>query len=107
MTSHLDLSMKPAQSPSIPVSSANPTHSDNTTSSGGNSGKAFHWDDLCCKYSDLFEAPGFPVECQIKHHIDLLNPTLPVKHYRQYHILPTKLEEVLSQLDALLEKGWI
>ena len=48
------------------------------------------------EYSDLFEAPGFPVECQIKHHIDLLNPNLPVKHHRQYHMLPTELEEVCS-----------
>ena len=39
--------------------------------------------------------------------IDLLNPNLPVKHHRQYHMSPTKLEEVHSQLDALLEKGWI
>ena len=30
MTGHPDLSTKPAQSPSVPVSSANPTHSDNT-----------------------------------------------------------------------------
>ena len=42
MTSHPDLSTKPAQSPPVPVSSANPTHSDNIVSSGGNAGKA--WD---------------------------------------------------------------
>ena len=54
------------------------------------------WDNLCCEYSDLFEAPGFPVEYQIKHHIDLLNPNLPVKHHRQYYISPTELEEVCS-----------
>ena len=107
MTGHPDLSTKPAQSPPVPVSSTNPTHSDNTISSGGNAGKASHWDDLCHEYSDLFEAPGFPVEHQIKHCIDLLNPNLPVKHHRQYCISPTELEEVCSQLDALLEKGWI
>ena len=78
MTSHPDLSTKPAQFPPIPVSSANPTHSDNNVSSGGNTRKASRWDDLCCEYSDLFEAPGFPVECQIKPHIDLLNLNLPV-----------------------------
>ena len=78
MTGHPNLSMKPAQSPSVLVSSANPTHSDNTASSGGNTGKASHWDNLCRKYSDLFEAAEFPVECQIKHHIDLLSPKLPV-----------------------------
>ena len=83
MTGYPDLSTKPAQSPSVPVSSANPTHSDNTTSSGGNSSIASHWDDLCHKYSDMFEVPGFPVECQIKHCIVLLNPNLPVKHHRQ------------------------
>ena len=45
------------------------------------------------EYSDLFEAPGFPVECQIKYHIDLLNPNLLVKHHRQYcicHLLNLK-----------------
>ena len=78
MTGHPDLSAKPAQFPSVPVSSANPTHSDNTTSSGWNAGKASHWDNLCCKYSDLFEAPKFPVERQIKHCIDLLNLNLPI-----------------------------
>ena len=41
MTSHPALSTKPAQSLSIPVSSANPTHSDNTTSTGRNSGKDY------------------------------------------------------------------
>ena len=48
----------------------------------GNAGKASHWDTLYCEYSDLFEAPGFPVERQIKHYTDLFNPNLPVKHYR-------------------------
>ena len=96
MTCHPDLSTKPAQFPSVQVSNANPTHSDNTASRGGNAGKASHWDDLCRKYSDLFEAPGFPVERQIKHRIDLLNPNLPVKHHRQYRMSPTELEEVRS-----------
>ena len=49
----------------------------------------------------------FPVEHQIKHPIDLLNPNLPTKHHRQYGMLPTEVEEVCSQLHALLEKGWI
>ena len=96
MTGHPDLSMKPDQSPSVPVSSANPTHSDNTVASGGIAGKASHWDNLCHEYSDLFGASGLPIEHQIKHCIDLLNPNLPVKHYRQYYISPTKLEEVHS-----------
>ena len=96
MTGYPDLFMKPAQFPSVPVSSINPTHSDNTISSEGNAGQASHWDDLCCEYSDLFEAPGFPVEHQIKHYIDFNNPNLPVKHHKQYHILFTKLEEVHS-----------
>ena len=84
-----------SQFPSIPVSNAN-THSDTTISSRGMLVKLPHWDNLCCKYSDLFEAPGFPVECQIKYCIDLLNPNLPVKHHRQYCMLPTELEEVHS-----------
>ena len=62
----------------------------------GNAGKASCWDNLCHKYSDLFEAPGFPIVYQIKHCIDLLNPNLPVKHYRQYHMSPNELEEVCS-----------
>ena len=62
MTNHPDLSTKPAQSPSVPISSASPNHSDNTASSGGNAGKASQWDDLYHNYSNLFEAPGFPVE---------------------------------------------
>ena len=62
----------------------------------GTAGKASHWDDLCHEYSDLFEAPGFPVEYQIKYHIDLLNLNLPVKHHRQYHMSPTELEEIHS-----------
>ena len=47
MTGHPDLSMKLVKSLSVLVSSSNPTHSDNTISSGGNAGKASHWDDLC------------------------------------------------------------
>ena len=62
MTGHPDLSTKPAQFSHIPVSSANPTHSDNAISSGGNAAKASHWDDLYHEYYDLFKAPGFPVE---------------------------------------------
>ena len=62
MNGHPDLSMKPAYSPSVLVSSANPTYNDNTVSSRGNAGKASHWDGLCCEYSNLFEAPGLPVE---------------------------------------------
>ena len=107
MTGHPELSTKPAQSPFVPVSSAKPTYSENIASNGGNSGKASSWDDLCHEYSDLLEALGFPVEHQIKHCIDLFNPTLPKKHHRQYHILPTKLKEVCLQLDALLGKSWI
>ena len=78
MTGHPDLSTKPDKSIFVLVSIANPTHSDNIVSSGGNAGQASHWDDLCHEYSDLFEAPGFSVELQIKHHIDLLNPNLLV-----------------------------
>ena len=70
-------------------------HSDNTISSRGNASKASRWDNLCHEYSDLFEAPGFPVECQIKYRIDLLNPNLPVKHHRQFCMLPTELEGVI------------
>ena len=46
----------------------------NSISSRENSGQVSHWNSLCHKYSDLFEVPGFPVECQIKYCIDLLNP---------------------------------
>ena len=94
MTGHPDLSIKPTQFPSVPVFNANSTHRDNTISIKGNAGKASHWEYLCHKYSDLFEASGFPVERQIKHHIDLLNPNLPVKHHRKCCMLPTELEEV-------------
>ena len=83
MTGHPDLTVKPAQSPSIPVSNANPTHSDNTISNAGNADQASHWDNLSCEYSDLFEAPGFPVEQKIKHCIDFLKLSLPVKHHKQ------------------------
>ena len=107
MTGHPGLSIKPAQSPPVPVFSANPTRSGNAISSEGNADKASHWDDLCYEYSNLLEAPGFLVERQIKHCINLLNPNLPVNHHEQYHILLTKLEEVHSQLAALLEKVWI
>ena len=96
MTGYPDLSIKPAQFPFVSVFSANSTHSDNTVSIKGTAGKASLWDNLCHKYSDLFEAPGFPVECQIKYCIDLLNPNLPFKHHRQYHRSLTALEEVCS-----------
>ena len=98
MTGHPDLSMKPALFPSVPVSNANPTHSENNIASGGNAGQASRWDDLCCEYSALFEAPGFPVERQIKHCIDLLNPNLPVKHHRQYCILPVRIFQPLIRI---------
>ena len=63
---------------------------------GGTAGKASRWDNLYREYSDLFKAPGLPVKCQIKYHIDLLNPNLSVKHHRQYRMSPTELEEVCS-----------
>ena len=62
ITGHPELSIKPAQFPSVPISSANPTHSNTTISSRESASQASHWDNLCCEYSDFFEAPGFLIE---------------------------------------------
>ena len=42
------------------------------------------WLDLCDSHKDIFEQPGQPQERVIKHKIELLDLTLPIKHHRQY-----------------------
>ena len=37
---------------------------------------------MCAEYKDLFEEPGTPVEQDIKHQIDLLDPDASVKYHK-------------------------
>ena len=52
-----------------------------------------YWKKFCSEYKDLFEEPGTPVERDIKHQIDLLNPDAPVKYHKQYRMSQQELDE--------------
>ena len=66
------------------------------------------WNKLCDEYQDIFTEPqGIPPDRPIKHKIELLDPAQPIKHHRQYRMSQSKLDEVRTQLDSLLTKGWI
>ena len=61
---------------------------------------------MVTEYSDVFEAPGMPVECEINYKIELeTGAALPCHH--QYRISAAELGKVQCQLDEYLKKGWI
>ena len=50
-----------------------------------------HWEQICSKFSDIFESPSTPPERVIKHEIDLLlDSVLPAKRY--YTMSPVELD---------------
>ena len=63
--------------------------------------------ELVNKYADVFSKPGKPVARDIKHKIDLLDPSKAIPHHRQQRMSEKELQEVQRHLQEYLEKGWI
>ena len=57
------------------------------------------------KYADVFIKPGKPVARDIKHKIELLDPTKPIPHHRLQILSERKFQEVQECLQEYLEKG--
>ena len=64
------------------------------------------WESIVAEYSDVFEPPGMPADCDTVHHIELKPGSVPPFTW-YYHISATELAEVRCQLNEYLEKGWI
>ena len=78
------------------------------TLAGGESGDAHThcWDDLCTKFTDVFDPPSIPQEHENKHRIEVLPVSTPPSKW-QNRISPSKLVEMHRQFDKYLRKGWI
>lgn len=60
------------------------------------------------EYPDVFpeDLPGLPPQREVDFHIDLIPDATPISK-TPYRFAPAELEELRSQLDELLEKGFI
>ncbi|XP_021985732.1 uncharacterized protein LOC110881900 [Helianthus annuus] len=60
------------------------------------------------KYPDVFseELSSLPPERQVEFRIDIIPGAAPVAR-APYHLAPTEMKELRTQLDELLEKGYI
>ena len=60
------------------------------------------------EYSDVFpdDLPGIPPDREIEFNIDLLPGTTPIS-IAPYRMTPAKFRELKSQLEELLDKGFI
>ena len=65
------------------------------------------WKALCAEFTDVFEEPWKPQDRPTKHRIDLIDPMQPLFYHRQYRMSEAEQAKVRSQLDALLDRGWI
>ncbi|KAJ0813355.1 putative nucleotidyltransferase, Ribonuclease H [Helianthus annuus] len=63
---------------------------------------------IISEYSDVFpdELPGLPPERQVEFRIDILPGSVPIAR-APYRLTPTEMKELRTQLDELLEKGFI
>ncbi|KAJ0588184.1 putative nucleotidyltransferase, Ribonuclease H [Helianthus annuus] len=63
---------------------------------------------IISKYPDVFpdELPGLPPERQVEFRIDILPGVAPIAR-APYRLAPTEMKELRTQLDDLLEKGFI
>ncbi|KAJ0953758.1 putative nucleotidyltransferase, Ribonuclease H [Helianthus annuus] len=63
---------------------------------------------IISEYPDVFpdELPGLPPERQGEFRIDILPGSAPIAR-APYHLAPTEMKELRTQLDDLLEKGFI
>ncbi|XP_021984974.1 uncharacterized protein LOC110880840 [Helianthus annuus] len=63
---------------------------------------------IISEYPDVFpdELPGLPPERQVEFRIDILPGSAPIAR-APYRLAPTEMKELRTQLDDLLEKGFI
>src|SRR4030095_12493773 len=63
---------------------------------------------VVCDYPDVFpdDLPGLPPERQVEFGIDLVPGATPIAK-APYRLAPSELKEMLSQIDELLQKGFI
>ncbi|KAI3665770.1 hypothetical protein L6452_44401 [Arctium lappa] len=64
--------------------------------------------EVVCDYPDVFpdDLPGLPPERQVEFHIDLTPGAAPIAR-APYRLAPTEMREMMTQLQELLEKGFI
>ncbi|KAI3669849.1 hypothetical protein L6452_41291 [Arctium lappa] len=64
--------------------------------------------DVVREYPDVFpeDLPGLPPERQVEFHIDLIPGAAPIAR-APYRLAPTEMQEMMTQLQELLEKGFI
>ncbi|GJV11370.1 putative reverse transcriptase domain-containing protein [Tanacetum coccineum] len=60
------------------------------------------------EFKDIFpkDSPGIPPERQVEFRIDLVSGATPISN-TPYHLAPYKMKELMSQLQELLDKGFI
>ncbi|KAJ0743435.1 putative aspartic peptidase domain superfamily, DNA/RNA polymerase superfamily [Helianthus annuus] len=63
---------------------------------------------IISEYPDVFpdELPGLPPKRQVEFRIDILQGSAPIAR-APYRLAPTEMKELRTQLDDLLEKGFI
>ena len=63
---------------------------------------------VVCEFSDVFpeELPGVPSESQVELRIDLVPGAAPIAK-APYRLAPPEMQELSSQLQELLGKGFI
>ncbi|KAI3692424.1 hypothetical protein L6452_32239 [Arctium lappa] len=64
--------------------------------------------DVVREYPDVFseDLPGLPPERQVEFHVDLTPGAAPIAR-APYRLSPTEMQEMMTQLQELLEKGFI
>ena len=64
--------------------------------------------DVVREFPDVFpeDLSGLPPERQVEFHIDLTTGAAPIA-CTPYRLAPTKMKEMMSQLQELLERGFI
>ena len=74
-----------------------------------NAGEAFAdpMHELVNKYADASTKPGKPIARDIKHKIELLDPSKPMTRHRLQRMSEKKVQKMQNHLKKFLEKGWI
>ena len=63
---------------------------------------------VVCDYPEVFpeDLPGLPPDRQVEFRIDLLPGTKPIAK-ASYRLAPTEMKELMTQLQELLDNGFI
>ena len=106
VSNHASVCCNNVQACAMPSTAHMPLHLDSQHSAADQASKS-KWDLICADFPHVFAPPQQPVECSIKHHIELLDPTAPIPNHKQYRLSQAELDEAKRQIDELLAKGWI